>query len=419
MILYWSHSAIRSTTIMMPLLLNAALAVLAVSARLILYPRLYADERLWDDLAQLAARVLAGSGEEYSSGPHHGKDGYPWILGSVYAAFGTNHEYALAMNVLLGMASVLLVARSTELIGIHSDLAEAQVSRATRVAAYAAAVSPLMVYADVWVLREALTTCLVCAIALSLTKAATTANWVGLWPGVLATIIVYWLRSRLGLGLMVGLAGSWAVVRIRRGRHSGAAASLMVLPLAALVVLARRLGESVLNADEEGLAYSVQAMSDLANSGFVDVSLEHARLGELLSITLPRVLGGPFPWEWRMAPSMILATIEGGIWIVTLLLAARSTFRGPRIGHGTGRGASAVWGLWTLGGTLLLTFAVSIGSYGTLARMRPLAWCCLLPVAAFAMTQRAREERPDRPAAAAGPAWRRRQTMQLRKDHER
>jgi hypothetical protein len=367
---------------------------------------LQADEIEWNRLAIVAANELMGTGEEYSAGSQQGKDGYAWILGGVYAVFGPNAEYAVIINLLAGMSSGVMIARVAELIGVEAGLSANSVAGATRISALMIAVSPVMAYWQAWVLRETLTVFAISLVALCLVKSLVGVGRGNLVGMIFGCCLIYWLRSQLALAAAAALVGSWVVAAAQRSKHRALYTTGALVPLAAITVVAQRFAASAFERDSDRLVTVITALSENASSGFFDEPTGKIGLAEMVVHTGPRVLAGPFPWEWRISPSMVLGAVEGFIWLLTLILAVLGTTAAPRFGAYRGRTAGAVAGLWTLAGGLLCAFTVTLGNYGIVARMRPLAWCCLVPIAAYSIAmRRAKRSSSALPAARSGRRW--------------
>jgi hypothetical protein len=179
--------------------------------------------------------------------------------------------------------------------------------------------------------------------------------------GAALACVVPW-RGKRSLAVLAGLGVGFVIFRAR--------------------IMAILEGQSVegLKASREALVRDGSTAFDAAT--FTDPVSALAALPGLL----PRVLFGPYPWEWPAQPLPFVLTAVS--WLVLMWLAWK--------GRHHVRHLSVV-----LGPALVLTgvIALTSGNYGTLDRIRVQVAVMLIPLAAGCSRRAADEGAPDSPSA--------------------
>jgi hypothetical protein len=387
---------VKIASITLPLVLGFTAGLLVFGARMLLSPELNTDEVTWSRLALDAREWILGS-EGSQVHTVEGKAGYVWILGVFHVFVGPAPELARSLNLPIALLTVVAVARTTELIVIHVGLDPGSISRAIKATAYFAALSPTVLYWEPWVLRETITRLFLSVVVLFFIKGVVGEGVRFWWFAGFFVCLIYWLRATLGVAVLVALIGSWCIVEARQA-HQRTFATGVAITVFALIATGSKVALEVLfGKDSRALVDSVHSLSAEATSGFVGTGQSEGGITELILVTGPRVLVGPFPWEWQLNASMALSVVDGWVWAVTVLLALRGT---RRVVAGPTRKA-VFWALWVFASVLLVTFMVSLGNYGILARMRPLAWAVLVPLAGMGINTRRSTRRAARTLRSA------------------
>ncbi|MBW4919451.1 hypothetical protein, partial [Klebsiella pneumoniae] len=108
-----------------------------------------------------------------------------------------------------------------------------------------------------------------------------------------------------------------------------------------------------------------------------------------------RAFLGPFPWEWRPTPGMLLAVLEGAFWGIALVLSVLY-LRRCMSGAATKFQRNASLALMAMTFVMVMVLAVGISNYGMLARLRPIALPMVIPLAVLALDAAARFSQPPR-----------------------
>lgn len=371
------------------------------------------DAAEWHGLATEAALFLAG-GTDVKVAYVDGKEGYIWILGALYAIGGASPILAIAMNTASRIVTLFCVAKSTEVMCSKAALPAEHTAKAVKAAAILAAVLPSFVIWSPQVLRESLTVmCVAAAAALAFVGVVRRIN-ILVVAAILPLILLIWMRSTLGLSVTAALVTAIIYTFLGSSKYRKPlramfiVAALVTLPLT-VVWLSASLGVT-----PERIVGSTAELSETASTGFPGLSWD-ANVPRVLSITVPRVAIGPFPWEWRFSGAMLLAQVEWACWILTLFLAWRAL---RASGHaGVLRTASWMMAFFVfLSGAILMGLTLTVANYGILARFRPIAMVALLPLAGLGVIparRRSASSIGSRSAANARPVVRHTDRHQL------
>ncbi|GHD41712.1 hypothetical protein [Mycetocola manganoxydans] len=376
---------IRSACMLALVVTGATLVVLIASGN-----KLVADEIVWHSLAEEASRFLTGQSNarvDYVEG----KEGYLWIIGALYAISGPVPMMAIVLNTLLNALTVVTVARTTEIITkTYPLLPEEVCRRAVRLAALFAALLPSLFIWAPRVLREAPSTFLISVAVLGTLQVVRTrqTRYAVLALGAVAGLA--WIRGPVGMALGVALAIGAVLVWSHKSEYRLAIRFFLLIPLLALIAVAWELANTQFGLSAEEVALRNRELASVASSGFAGTAEATGSLGygTILMVNVPRVFAGPFPWEiTAVSPVMLLALMEGIIWVAALILAMRAIYVRRRFVDSSSRAEGgplvAILTIATL--ALLATLAVSVANYGLLARLRPMALVIILPLAAIAI----------------------------------
>lgn len=336
------------------------------------------DERVWHELAAEASAVL--SGPSPSPGAlgtlPPGKEGYVWILGWAYVISGPAPMVPIVLNIILHGILTIILARTAEVFSLHLAIDENSRVSAVRFVALTTAVVPSIVLWVPLVLRETL--CLLC-IALALLFAL---HLVATWKVrflvflTLPTTILIWVRGSIGLallaGLLLGLSFSW----LRNRPFQWVGRFFLSIPVAVALFSLWFAVDSQSSLDASDIATRSVDLSTTASSGFPGIRASSSIM-DIILIQGPRVAFGPFLWEFRPIAVMFLAFIEAVSWLACLFLALKS--RPFMSKHSLHRALGML--VASVAIVLLLALAISIGNYGSLARLRPMVFVVLLPLA--------------------------------------
>ncbi|WP_104199815.1 hypothetical protein [Cryobacterium sp. Y29] len=319
------------------------------------------DSPIYDEQALGVAESIRE--EETEAALTNGKEGWPILLGSVYYIFGRVTFVGIIINCVATAVSAIYVTRTAEIIFGSS-------SRRRMILWYLC--TPLLALLGPSLLREAL-----CWLGISLMCFALASVFRGrvsaLWTGAIGVFIFGAVRTSLAILVLVALILGWLIVVLikKKKRLTLLLASVMCVTLASTVL---RLALNGLGVTEASLQANREYISVEATTGFSSGSLQPGIGGFLTTAVqgFPRLLFGPFPWEFEFAPVWIWVGINTIAWLTILYLAIRSTFQIQE------KTISLV--LLTAAGLLLLAMSVSLTNYGIVVRMRGSTMILLLPL---------------------------------------
>jgi hypothetical protein len=311
----------------------------------------------------------------------------------------------ILLNVALHGLLILVVSGITRELA-DSALDPEEVGRGERLAAWAVALAPGIVLWTPQVMRETLSCLCVAITVLGLCRFLQRRNPMSLALPVLGVCLLAWVRSSVGAGLLVGSLLATTISLPLRSRAAAIARFALVgMGGAATFVGLRALGVfDLLEAESRAGDMSYLSRADTAfGGGSIDYS--HNTWATILASNLPRVVAGPFVWEFRPTPGMIIAYVEGIMWAITVVLALLYLRNRRREAKGS-LGSHQALLLVCLAFVLLLVFAVGISNYGMLSRLRPTALSCTIPPAALFIVSQLKRRRANllahRPALSDG-----------------
>jgi hypothetical protein len=339
------------------------------------------DSDHYDEVAQ--AIVSFWAGDSAALPPiSPGKEAFPYMLAGLYNAFGHLPLLGIIINVTISALMIPVVADATKLLGGNA-----------RVGAWlTAAFPPLLVWGSL-LLREATTWFLIVGIIWAMVRLLN--RWKD-WPAwglaMSAIVALYWVRG--SAALIVGGAAAVALVIARKCPLRVIAATTAGVGIAAYLVLT---GASKLAGGYtvEQLGNARAELSHLATTGSFDTAPTPTPaataaaagaapvsdpLSPLWSLMggVPKVLVGPFPWEWPSLGSIF--AFDAAIWLALLWFS----WRGWKESTARIRLLVALMPAALLLGALV----VSSGNYGTMQRLRVQSAVALLPVAAIGLSRR-------------------------------
>ncbi len=330
---------------------------------------------------QIAAAMAQG---ETSAAISAGKEGLSQTLALIYSVFGHDPVYGLWLNAIACALVVAMMGGIAQRLGMP-----------IKSASWIAAVYPAFVVWGTLLLREAMVwlclSVLVFAVA-GIVKSVGKAGW-----NVILLIVAFaaLLAFRGSIGIAVLVASLAAIVLSRRRDRKQELMTYVVVGLVLVVAYATPLSAQIEGIFErytfERLEISREALQRTGDTGFSTGS--GAPFLVAISV-LPRVLAGPFVWEFNSVGPM--GVIEGMLWLILLVLAIRGWVRL------TDRRSANVLVVPAL--VLIYVLAMTSGNYGTMIRLRTQVAVLLIPLAAagLARAKAARESRGGtrrRPAA--------------------
>lgn len=339
------------------------------------------DAQLWHSLGALAAEHLSGdlTAQGSSALQKDGKEGYIWILGGLYFFGGATPALGICLNLIARVTTVAMVAFTTQEL-IDASGADAPTSeRASLIAGFLTALLPAFAIWSPQLLREALTVFLLsCALACAVTF-LTRGQIRFVFLMLVPIAVLAWVRQTLGISVCVALLAGLAYTALGGSRHGKALRVFGLIALLPALPLLLRTVLTIIGIDEDRIVGSTSELSETASSGFPGLNRD-ASVPQVLLITLPRVLAGPFPWELSPSMVMLLAAAELACWIVVLVFTTiglwQFTGSGPL--H---RGAWIIPIFAVTATALVVGLSLITGNYGLLARFRPAATMTLIPLA--------------------------------------
>lgn len=324
------------------------------------YGLLAPDAEYYDSAAQ--SRTLGNTGVSVTTG----KEGWIDILAAMYQYIGHAPQLGLIFNAIVAALTVVIVALTASVL-----------SMPVRVSAWLSCLLPTSFIWSSLLLRESLIWLLLASCALGFAGIVVSKHK---WR--------YFAAIALALPCLLSVRGTAAVLVAAAGYLAIAMAYRRLAPFLAL----GGLGLIAITASPIGArlyaivgGYSLgsvntsrDSLSRSANTGWptVDITGPYSAL-DALAVTTPRVIFGPFPWEWPSI-SPILA-LDALVWLFILGLATYGFLK-----HGQRRIALV---LVLPAATLLFALILTSGNYGTMQRLRLQSTVFLLPLAAAGLVQ--------------------------------
>jgi hypothetical protein len=320
-----------------------------------------------------------------------GKEGYPYLLASIYAVFGIHPVAGAIVNAALSAMLVpVLVDTTRRVLGVEE----------ARVAAGLVTLLPAFLIWPSGLLREA-PTLFVLAIganaAVRMMRALTPAPYVA-FGGALVLLLT--LRPYVAVSLAIGTAMAFAVGR----RRMVAIAGGLVASGAFVVLLASGVGSggagTIQDANFNRLDQIRTGSATAATTGFAEESSigSPAKAIAYLPVGLAATLLGPLPWQVRSVRHLPLL-VDAVVWWSVLPLAVRSF----RAASGARRQQLRIFVLPAA--LVCLVISLLIANFGTITRARTQMLLLLLPVIASGVVARRRRRLSRRTASSPTQPW--------------
>lgn len=354
--------------------------VIVVIAALVRYAQvgLDAPDAVYYD--QIAAAMAQG---ETSAAISAGKEGLSQTLALVYSVFGHDPVYGLWLNAIACGLVVAMIGGIANRLGMP-----------VKSASWIAAVYPAFVVWGTLLLREAMVW--LCLAVLVFAVAGIVKSVGNAWWNVVLLIVSFaaLLAFRGSIGIAVLVASLAAIVLSRRRDRKQELMTYLAVALVLVVAYATPLSAQIEGIFErytfERLEISRDALQRTGDTGFSTGS--GAPFLVAISV-LPRVLAGPFLWEFNTVGPM--GVIEGLLWLILLILAIRGW---ARLSDRRSANVLVVPAL-----VLIYVLAMTSGNYGTMIRLRTQVAVLLIPLAAAGLS-RARASKKARDTAKRSPA---------------
>ncbi|GEP28561.1 hypothetical protein E3O11_16590 [Cryobacterium levicorallinum] len=309
-----------------------------------------------------AASSLALGGPEVSVTA--GKEGWVLLLAAVYSRLGHVPELGLVLNATFAALTVCIAGRIA-----------AKLSLPVSVTAWITAAFPSGIFWSSLLLRESVSWLLIglCALAFA-----------GLASGRVRLLdIALVLAALSGLLLVrgtaaiaVAAAGFIAIAYVRRRYLSFLLGALACALIVVTSPLGARLNDIIGGITIETFNTSRTALSRAAATSWPTVEVHGlSSAWEAFLVAFPRVMFGPYPWEWPSMP--VPFALDGLVWLVILGLTIRGclVLKDRRVVI-----------LLLPAAALLAALIVGSGNYGTMERLRIQSTFLLIPVAAAGYT---------------------------------
>lgn len=357
-------------------LLSFVLPAGVVLAKATFVRYLETDELTWHQLGKETALYIVGdrvSNVDYVEG----KEGYLWILGTLYAFGGAAPLIGVVFNLCLTVVTCLIIAATTKILGMELKLESTSAGRSAVLAAIAYAAAPGTLLWTPALLRESISILCVVACVLGLVQVLTMGGTHWIVVVVTSIALMWWIRSSMGMMLLAATVLAFGWVWAGRLYFRLYVRSSLVIAVGIIAIVNGNAISLALVESAEGFSQSTAELSEIATSGFPGLSWNSSLLS-ILAVTSPRVLVGPLPWDMSLSPSMLIAAAEGLFWLGNVILAFSTAVRIRK----KGSASTYITIVVIVVGILLAAFMVSVGNYGLLSRFRPMAAAVLIPLAA-------------------------------------
>lgn len=311
-----------------------------------------------------------------------GKEGFYYVLASLYWVFGVHMSAGLVVNAAAAAALVPLVTDTTR---------RAMGEEAAR---YVAPMVVLLPGLFIWTSQLLKEAGILLFLAVAANCASRIVNRVTPAPLLgLAASVTFLFTFRGWVALVVLCGFLLGVVLGRHALFAGLSTGLTVAALVALLVLGVGLGSSgYRKAVGSNLEQATMVRQDLAQSaqsgygGAVDTSTP-ARALSYLPTGLIALGLGPFPWQVTSV-RQLPALLDVSVWWMLI----PSLLRGLGVAR---RKLGREWLLYLLpAATTSVLLALAIGNFGTVVRERMQVVVLLVPIIALGLAERARRRQP-------------------------
>ena len=311
-----------------------------------------------------------------------GKEGFPYMLASLYWLVGKHVEIGLVINAVFAAALVPLLHDTTRRLFGRAA--------ARHVPALVVFVPGFLLWSSL-LLREAGILFLIALAANCTTRLSERMAPAPLVTLALALGVFFTFRGNVALVMTVGFVLALVVSRGETigGFALGAGASTVLFVVIVVLGVGYSGYKFSSGADLDQVNVIRSELSE-SNSGFAedaDVSTSSNAL-LYLPVGLPNLLIGPFPWMIKSGKqAMLLPDVLVWWWLLP------STWRGLRAGvRAVGRRTAT---LLLPAGTAAVALALVIGNFGTTVRERPQVLILLMPFVALGLSQRHRPHTPE------------------------
>lgn len=380
----------REVSVFAPMLVAAAASVGALFYRLTVDPYLVSDEVTWHEQSIAVADYLLGR-DQLPTGLHGGKEGYPWIVGALYAATEPAPLVPIALGMLLFVLLVPVVGALTATATRELQLPERSAVRAILFSCYFSALCPATAIWAPRMLREIICMFLVGIMILGFLKFLAKPRFAPLVLVAFAAAIMLSVRAQVAMGVVAGLLLSGVVVYATKFRSSIARVMIITPVFLGIFTLTWAYVDSTADLSVESIALRNQALSD-ASSAFEggDTAYQAGSIVDIIMFNLPRAAFGPFPHEFNGSGAILLAIVSNVFWlfcVVGAVLAFVMVRAARHFGNAVSRRfPQSIVVMITISLTLVAILSITAGNYGLVVRMRLMPLMALMPIAALGYT---------------------------------
>lgn len=378
----------RTVSVAAPVIVAIATSATMTFFRLTNDVYLLSDEKTWHAQSISVAEYLS-SGQSATVNLSAGKEGYSWIIGTLYWISGPAPLVPIVFGALTFILLVPICGAVTNLVARDLRLSDVAATKAVRWACYFVALCPAIV---IWVprmLRESISMLLIGLMILWFLKYLEARRpmlliGVGLMAAVMVTI-----RAQVGMGIIAGIVLSSIVAYSTRYRHVFSRVMLVGPCFALIFAVTWAFVDSTSDLSAESIALRNRALTD-ASSAFDggETAYTADSLLEIVLFNLPRAALGPFPTELNLSGGIVIAAMSNIFWLACIL-GALLLFPGLRRAEATRsqptekRRARSFVVLVVLAMTLVAILSITAGNYGLVVRMRLMPLVALIPAAAI------------------------------------
>lgn len=380
----------RTASVFAPMLVASATSVGALFYRLIVDPYLVSDEGTWHEQSIAIAEYLLGR-DELPSGLHGGKEGYPWVVGALYAATEPAPLVPIALGMLLFVLLVPVVGALTATAARELQLPERSATRAILFSCYFSALCPATAIWAPRMLREIICMFLVGTMILGFLKFLAKPRFAPLVLVAFSASIMLSVRAQVAMGVVAGLILSGVVVYATKFRSVIARVVVVVPVFLGIFTFTWTYVDSTADLSVESIALRNQALSE-ASSAFEggDKAYQAGSIIDIILFNLPRAAFGPFPHEFNGSGAILLAIVSNVFWLFCVVGATLAfvTIRAarPLENSASRRFPRSVVVMTTISLTLVAILSITAGNYGLVVRMRLMPLTALIPIAALGYT---------------------------------
>ena len=312
-----------------------------------------------------------------------GKEGFPLILGLLYATFGPYAEAGIVFNALAISLACALIAAATRAIGWP---------QAAGTASWIFVILPSILYWPSLLGREALALLLLSLMALGaglVWSAKTVLGALFIWSGFVAGL---WIRPQVFSVVAIALGIAFLAGVVVKRAHP-ASLIWVALPAALAGGLGISRGQSLELQDvgqQREFLMAASTRTDVSTEGF------NSSIGALLAIArdVPAAALGPFPWNWSIGYWQLI--LDAVSWILMLGLVAYALARMSQPFPAAILVIPAV--------AAIFASAAIMGNWGILVRMRihAIPFLAILAALGFLELRRRTKTSRDEACPAAG-----------------